>query len=130
MAGAKSIKRRLVHTGESAQPSIGAYGGEKIATTSDNLMSISLMAHVPDKFVVGRIEDIMQCECEFYGSKTRSKVTWMMGECFDNIVSQLGCQLGKIGGWELPKVVNTIDAIQYHPRGAGFDNGIVKCFFV
>ena len=35
-------------------------GMEAVATTRENLMRVSLMAYVPDEFVVGRVEDIMQ----------------------------------------------------------------------
>jgi hypothetical protein len=115
VTGAEGIEGRFIHTGETAEAAIGADGGEAVTASSDNLVGISLVTDVPDKFVVGGVEDVVQGEGEFYGAKTGGEVAGMTGEGVYDVVAQLDTQLGKVVDGEPTKVVDGVDAVKYHP---------------
>ena len=114
MTSAEGIEGRFVHTGETAEAAIGADGGEAVSASSDDFMGISLVTDVPDKFVVGGVEDVVQGESEFYGAETGGKVAGMAGKGVYDVVAQLDTQLGKVVDGESTEVVDGVDAVKYH----------------
>ena len=52
-------------------------------------MGVGLMTDIPDKFVVGGVEDIMQGHGEFHHTKTGCEMAWMRRKCVYDIVAQL-----------------------------------------
>ena len=60
MPCAESIVFAFVARGESAQTAQATDGRELLLASGQNLMAVSLMPHIPDDTVVGRIENIMQ----------------------------------------------------------------------
>ena len=115
MTGAEGIEGRFIHTGETAEAAIGADGGEAVSASSDDLVGIGLVTDIPDKFVVGGVEDVVQCEGEFNGAKTGGQVAGMAGKGVYDVVAQLDTQLGKVVDGEPTKVVDGVDAVKYHP---------------
>ena len=97
MSGAEGVELRLVAAREAAEASVGAYGVEPLAAACDDLVSIGLMAHVPDELVVGGVEDIVEREGKFDGAEAGSQMAGMSREGVDNILAQLvgeGRQVG------------------------------------
>lgn len=46
-----------------------------ISATSQNLVSIGLMPHIPDELIIWRVKYIMQRDRQLHHSQTRSEVT-------------------------------------------------------
>jgi hypothetical protein len=50
-------------------------GGESVASTRKDLVSICLVPHIPDNLVKRRVEAIVEGEGEFYAAEVRGKMT-------------------------------------------------------
>src|SRR5262245_17113425 len=59
---------------ESGQTAILLYGVQLIATAGQDLMSVRLMPHVPNKTVLGRIKNIMHRHGKLDSTETGSRV--------------------------------------------------------
>lgn len=62
-------------TGEPREATGLAQRADAIATACQNLVRIGLMPNVPNEFVGGRIENVMQGHGEFNNAKTRAQMT-------------------------------------------------------
>ena len=65
MTTGECVVLTLIGRRERADATQLAIGGESLAATSEHLMPIGLMSHVPDKAVSGSIEDVVQRHREF-----------------------------------------------------------------
>ena len=114
---AEGIERGLVHAGEAAQAAVGAYGGELVATTGNDFVGIGLVAHVPDEFIVGGVEDVVQGQGQLDGAKAGGQMSGMGGKGVDDVVAQLDAQLPKVLNREATKVLHGVDVVKYHTGG-------------
>ena len=94
MAGTEGVVGAFLHFWETAESAIGADSWEGLSPASQYLVCIGLMADIPDKFVVGGIEDIVERHGQFDGAKARSEVAWMGGKSVYNVAAQFGGQFG------------------------------------
>ena len=112
VACAKGIEGRLVDAGETAETAISAYSWEEVTTTCDNFVGVGLVADIPDEFVVGSIEDIVEGKGKFDGTKRGGKMARVECEGMDNVVTQFETELFEVGDGECPEVVDGVDAAE------------------
>ena len=60
--------------GETRQSSALTQRANAVSAPGQNLVRISLMAHIPDQPVLRRIEDVMQCDGQLYDAEARTKM--------------------------------------------------------
>jgi len=46
-----------------------------ITSASEDFMGITLVAHIPDQFILGRVKYVMQCHGQFHNPKARAQMT-------------------------------------------------------
>ena len=112
VASAKGVEGRLVDAGETAKTAIRAYGWEKVATTGDDFVGVGLVADIPDEFVVGGVEDVVEGEGEFDSAKRGGEMTRVECEGMDDVVTQFETELFEVGDGECPEVVDGVDAAE------------------
>ena len=66
MGDVKSVIRALIANRKAGDPAVLADGGEAIAPSSQNLVSVRLVSHVPDDFVLRRVERVMEGEGQLH----------------------------------------------------------------
>ena len=74
MARAECVVFRFIAPQESADAAILLDRRQKISSAGQNLVRVSLMAHIPHQPVVRRIERVMQSDREFHGAERRAGV--------------------------------------------------------
>ena len=107
MACAEGVVGAFVHTREAADAAVGADGRELLSASGENLVSVGLMADIPDHFVVGGGEDVMQCYCQLDGAERRREMAGVSGQRVHNVVPQLASQFRKVGNGQLAKFRRT-----------------------
>ena len=70
------------------------------------------MADIPDEFVVGSIEDVVEGEGEFDSAKGGGEMTRVECEGMDDVVTQFETELLEVGDGECPEVVDGVDAAE------------------
>ena len=61
-------------------------GGEGVAASGENFVSVSLMSHIPDDAVIRCIEYIMQSHRELHHPQTGGKMARVAGNFFNNVL--------------------------------------------
>ena len=89
MAYPESIIFALTPFGESAQAIIFTIAGKLIAATGKDLMTISLVTHVPYQLVIGRIKNVVQGNRQLDNTKAGRKMTAMHTHRIDDILTKL-----------------------------------------
>jgi hypothetical protein len=62
------------------------------------------MAHIPDEFIIGRVEDIMESYGEFNDAEAWSQMTTCSRYCLNNIVTDILGQLFKFREGEISNI--------------------------
>jgi hypothetical protein len=75
-------------------------------------VGIGLVTDVPDKFVVGGVEDVVEGEGEFDSTKGRGEMAGVECEGMDDVVTQFETELFEVGDGECPEVVDGVDAAE------------------
>ena len=86
---AKRIILTLGNTRKTAYTPHFAICRKSIPTTSNNLMCIGLVSHIPHKFILRSIIHIVYRYGKFHNTKTRSQVSGILRALLDDILSQL-----------------------------------------
>ena len=73
-------------------------GVELIAPARQHLVRIGLVAYVPDKPVIGGVENIMQGDSQLDRTQTRGKMTPSGADTVDQELAQFESQLCQLGG--------------------------------
>ena len=60
MASTEGIVGALAHLGETTDAAVGADGLKRFTPAGEYLMWIGLVPHIPNQFIIGGVEDIMQ----------------------------------------------------------------------
>ena len=112
MGGAKRIEFAFAALGESVEPARLANGADFVPPPGQNLMRIGLMADIPNKTVVGRIENVMQGDGQLDHAETGAK----MAAGFRNRVNRLRAQLAakqfNLFGRQLFEILRRVHTIQ------------------
>ena len=73
MPGAESIVFAFAHLRESADAAIHPVGVEQVPPAGQDLVGISLVADIPDQFIIGSIENVMDGNGQFNGPEARTQ---------------------------------------------------------
>ena len=79
MAGDKRIVLAFLRIRESADAFVSSQGGESVASTGNNFVSVSLMAHVPNDTIVRSIEYAMQSHGKLHRSQACAQMSRIFG---------------------------------------------------
>ena len=82
------------------------------APLGENFVRIGLVADVPDQTVVGRIEDMMQCDSQFDHAQTRAEMTTGDGNGIDRLCAKFFRELRQLTLWQFPKVGWRFDGVE------------------
>ena len=104
----KGVVFALLGRGEGFQALKLAVGVELLATTCENLVRVCLVAYVPHKAVVGRVEHIVQRYGEFDDSERRTKVSGVLREFADDELAQLFAQLRQLRELQTAQIVGVL----------------------
>ena len=85
---------------------------DPVATARENLVRVGLMAHVPDDFVVGRVEEVVQRDREFDNAESGAEVSARHRHCIDRLATQFVRHLAQHLGLQLPQVVRQADHVE------------------
>jgi hypothetical protein len=69
MRRAERIVVGLAALGEPAEAPLLAQRADAVAAAGDDLVGIALVAHIPDKLVIGRVEDCVDRDGQFDDAK-------------------------------------------------------------
>ena len=124
MRRAKRVIFAFGAPGETAQAPALPQRADAVASAGDDLVRVGLMADVPDQFVAGRVEYIMQRDGELDHAKRRSQMPTGHRHCRDDLLAELVGKLRQLifrqpteVGWELHRVEQWGYGTVTHPRG-------------
>ena len=86
---------------------------KSLATTCYNLVSIGLMSHIEDKFVLGSIINIMETDNKFDRSETWSEMARIHRAAIDHILTNLCTKLAKLIHIQLLDILRRIYSAKY-----------------
>jgi hypothetical protein len=90
-------------------------GIKSIASSSEQLVGVCLVSHVPDDFVFGGIKNIEEGNGQFNNAQAGSKVASRSGHRFDNDLTDFPGQFGQFRPRELFQILRRIDlAEKFH----------------
>ena len=95
MSACKGIVLAFLRRREGAKTTKMTICVEGFAATCQNLMSGSLMSHIPNNAVIRRIEDIMQSNSQLDDSKSTCEMTWVAGHLLNNLLPKFCTDLRK-----------------------------------
>ena len=75
MPDPERVERTLAALGESRQALLLAQGVHALAAPGQDLVSVALMADVPDQPVVGGVEHVVQRDGQLHGTEAGRQVT-------------------------------------------------------
>ena len=90
---AVAIVLALRAQGEPAQAARAANGVKAALAAGQQLVDVNLVAHVPEKLVLGRVEDVMQRQRQLHHAEVRSHVPAVLGQHGDEFMPDLLGQL-------------------------------------
>ena len=59
-----------------------------VSAAGEDLVRIGLMADVPNQFVIGGVEDVVQSHCQLDHAETGPQMTASNGDCIDGLGAQ------------------------------------------
>ena len=95
MSRVKRIAIALPSFWKTTQSAFLAQGLKFTFSSGEDLMSICLMAYIPNQLVIWKIQYIMQCQCKFYHSKIGCQMSSCPADGFNQKASYFFCQLRK-----------------------------------
>ncbi len=96
MASGERVILALAGVGKTADATQLAIGVEQVAATSENLVGISLMAHIPHKAVVGRVEHVVQRHHDVHGTHARGEMARIGRQLVNDETAQLVAHLRQL----------------------------------
>ena len=89
MARAERVVFRFVALEKAADSAVLLDGRKLVAPSGQNLVRVSLMAHVPDDAVVRRVESIMKRDGQLDRAEARARVAADARHRFKNVLANL-----------------------------------------
>ena len=89
-----------------------ADGAEPVAAPGEQLVNVNLVADVPDKFVLGRIEDAMEGDGEFHHAQIGSEMAAAFGETINQLGPDFAGELLQLGHRELFNLLRPVHHVQ------------------
>ncbi len=93
VAGAVAIVRAFGAEREAVQTARLPDGVKTILASREQLVNVSLMAHVPDKLVFGRAEHVVQGQRQLHHAEIRAQMAAILGQHGDQLVPDFAGQL-------------------------------------
>ena len=112
MARAEGVKRALFPPGKPADSPALTQGMKVFPAAGNELVSISLMAHIPYQTIPGGIKDIMEGQGQLHHPKAGSQMTSHFGDRPDNLFPYLLGQRSQVGDAHLAQVRGTMDLLE------------------
>src|SRR5689334_20645272 len=110
MSYAECIVFAFRSLGEAGQPAIFAIGMELRPAAGKDLMSVCLVAYIPYKLIVGGIKCPMQGHRQLHDAEAGAEVAAVDADYINDVLTQLGCNLGQFLHGEVPKILRGINA--------------------
>ena len=117
VGGAKRVVFALGALGEAADTPALADGAHPVAATGHDLVRIGLVADVPDQFVVGRVENIVDGHGQFDHAKPRAEMAAGHRDGGDHLFANLVRQLLELALVELANVCRVLDLVEQRSHG-------------
>lgn len=121
MAGAKAVVRTFVAAEEPGQAAVAANGSKPVAASGQYLVHVSLVSDVPDDRIGGRVEHLVQRQCQFHHTEVRGQMPTVTGDGRYQKGTHLAGQRLEFSGLRVPQVRWCIDTVQqrHRPRRRG-----------
>ena len=75
-------------------------------------MHVNLMAHVPDKFVLGRVKNAVQREGQFHHAEVGAQMAAALGQAGDQFLPDFGGQFRKLRQREFLHVLRSVHHVE------------------
>ena len=89
-----------------------ADGAETVFAAGQNFVDINLMAHVPDEFVLGRGENLVQRDGQLDDAEVRAEVAAALGEALDQLGADFAGEFLQLRHRELFDVLRPVHHVQ------------------
>src|SRR5213594_3884163 len=96
MGGAVAIMFALRAHGKAAEAAGAANGMKALLASREQFMDVGLMAYVPDEFILGRAENVVQGEGQLDDAKIGPEMAAVFGQNVDQLLPDLLGQLLKL----------------------------------
>jgi len=73
---------------------------------------VGLVANIPDKLVLRRVEHVMQCDCQFHDAEAGAQMAAGNRDDIDCLLAQFIGELAQAPSVERPQLVGLADAIK------------------
>ena len=97
--------------GEGLQSAQLAIGAETLAPSSQYLVSVGLVSHIPYDSVFRCVIYIVQGYRQFYHTKARRQMTWVDRQFLDNILTQFLTELWQLVDSQFSEVFRVFDIL-------------------
>jgi hypothetical protein len=101
-----------VRSAKPFRPSGLADGAEAFFAAGQKLVDINLMAHVPDKFILRRGENLVQRDGQLDDAEVRAEVAAAFGEALDQLGADFAGELLQLRHRELFDVLRSVHHVQ------------------
>ena len=113
MCGAERVVLAFGSFGEARKASPGPQRTNPISSTGQYFVRIRLVPDVPDQPIFGRIEDVVQRDCQFDDAKTRAQVAAGDGNRLYGLRPEFFCDLFEVRRLMAPQVTRAVDALEH-----------------
>ncbi|MNV03735.1 hypothetical protein D3C71_940150 [compost metagenome] len=117
MADAEGVVFAFLALGERRNAVLLLDRVDAVATAGEDLVRISLVAHVPHQLIDRRVEQVVQGDGEFDDSQPGREVTAALADRFDQVGTQLARHRTQFGFIERAQVIGILDARQARIAG-------------
>jgi len=92
MAGIEKITGVFFSFRKTAEPFVLAEGVKRVLSARDQFVSITLMSHIPDEFVLWKVEDIVKGNAKFDDAEIGSQVSSTPRNSLDDFLPDLATE--------------------------------------
>ena len=110
--GTERVVFALIPAGEAGQPARLPQSGERLSPSGEQLVSVGLVAHIPDDGIHRRLEHIVQGHGQLHHHQGGSQVTSGRAHHLDDALADLPAQLVKLVFGEFSQIQGGINLIQ------------------
>ena len=96
MRRAKTVVLTFVTAGEAANAAPLAQRAHLVTPPGEDLVRVSLVAHVPNQTVIGGVEHVMQCDGELHRAQIARQMAAGLAHAVQYEVAQLTRQMGQV----------------------------------
>lgn len=108
MARSKSVVFTLAHPGKAADPFIFTVCIKNLLSSGEDLVSVSLMAHIPYDLVVGSIIDVMERDRQLNNTEAGTEMSGVGADFVNDKLSEFITDPDQIKLAQLPEIFRSI----------------------